>query len=200
MSCGTALEAGMIYRYFAVAASIIMGSSMQAQRVLGINPEVRPFLGVYLPEGEIKAESRSGVMLGLQGALELSSHFHVLGSFSWTFGHSRVQELDHSQSFLWQYDAGFEMNLLKRRGGHWLFRPFAGLGAGARIYDYRASNAGRSDCTASYATIGTELQRASVAWRLEGRGYLACYVSPITGQKHTGNDFAILFGTAMHVQ
>ena len=186
--------------FLIIAASVVATSSVGAQRTMFVNPEVRPFVGVYLPEGEIKAESKSGAMLGLQGALELTPHFHVIGSFSWTFGHSRVQELDHSQSFLWQYDAGVELNLLRKRGGNWLFRPFAGLGAGGRTYDYRASNAGRSECGATYASIGTELQRGAVAWRVESRGYVACYVSPVTGERHTGNDFGILFGTAMHFQ
>lgn len=190
----------MRYPRFILASCLIAAHPATAQRASSFNPEVRPFVGVYLPEGEIKTESKSGTMLGVQGALELSRHFHVLGSFSWTFGHSRVQELDHSQSFMWQYDAGVELNLLRKRGGNWLFRPFAGLGAGGRTYDYRASNAGRTECGASYASIGTEMQRGSVAWRLETRGYLACYESPITHERHTGNDFGILFGTAMHFQ
>ena len=161
--------------------------------------ELRPFAGVYVPTGAMRRDFGTATTLGAQGALELSRHWHVLGSVGWTHGHNKLA-LGSDVTYLWQYDVGVEANLVRALGTHWLLRPFAGVGGGGRTYDYRAAGVSSRTCTAGYGALGTELQRGAMAVRLEGRDYLTCFESPATGRKHTRNDFGVTLGLAYHLR
>jgi hypothetical protein len=160
--------------------------------------EVRPFAGVFVPVGAQRADFKSATMMGAQAAMEFNRHFHALGSVGWTHGHNKMfaKDLTH----IWQYDLGVELNLVRDVGYGWLFRPFLGTGAGGRTYDYRALTAGTRTCLAGYGTAGAEMQRGTVAFRVEAREYLSCFESPVTNTKNTRNDVGLSFGLAYHLR
>lgn len=190
----------MRYRYLGVIGLLAVTTAGGAQQVGRIRPEIRPFAGVYVPTGALKNDFKSATMLGMQVAMELSRHMHVLGSVGWTHGHAKFPALSDDVAYLWQYDAGVEFNLVRELDNGWLFRPLAGLGAGGRTYDYQAAGIGTTSCVAGYGALGAELQKGVLALRLEGRDYLACFDSPMTGEKHTRNDIGIMFGLAYHLR
>jgi hypothetical protein len=183
-----------------VAALLALASGANAQESPNrLTPEVRPFVGAFVPTGGMQQELKSATMAGAQVALEMNRNFHVLGSIGWTHGHHKLT-VGTDRTNIWQYDMGVEGNLYRPVGDEWLLRPFLGVGAGARTYDYRAKNVGTKSCTAGYASLGTELQRHDVAFRVEGRDYLSCFESPVSGRKSTLNDVGISFGLAYHIR
>lgn len=160
--------------------------------------EVRPFAGVYLPVGAQRSDFKSATMFGAQAAVELTRHMHALATLGWTHGHNKffASDLTH----IWQYDIGAEFNLVREMAGGWLFRPFAGAGAGGRSYDYRDVPARTTSCVAGYGVLGTEIQMGVVALRAEARDYLACFKSPVAKATRTRNDLALSAGFAYHIR
>jgi hypothetical protein len=183
----------------ATAALLACVSAANAQPSPRVTPEVRPFVGAFLPTGRMSDDFEAATMLGAQVGLELSRNFHVLGTGSWTHGHNKF-EYASDRTNIWQYDLGIEGNLVRQVGERWLFRPFAGVGGGGRSYDYRASGVGTRTCTAGYAALGTEFETGPVALRVEARDYLSCFESPVTGRKRTRNDVGLSFGVAYHIR
>lgn len=193
---GTSTRIGTVV----VAALFAVAGTGGSQEIAGgFTPEIRPFVGVYLPTGPMQDQFKSASMAGVQVAVEMNRNFHVLGSVGWTHGHTKLS-MSRDRTDIWQYDLGVEGNLLRPLGDVWLLRPFAGIGAGGRTYDYRAPGVGSKRCTAGYGSLGAEVQRRDVALRLEGRDYLSCFESPITGRKSTLNDVGISLGLAYHIR
>lgn len=159
--------------------------------------EIRPFVGAYVPVGAMRRDFRDATMLGLQAAVERSRNLHLVGSASWTHGHHRYDR-GSDRTDLWQYDVGVEVNLYRPMASGWVFRPFAGVGGGARTLDYRASGLKSYTCTAGYGSLGTELQTGGVALRVEARDYLSCFKSPVTGLHDTRSDLGLSLGVAYH--
>jgi len=178
----------MKIQVLSLAALLAGATAASAQNVTGgWTPELRPFVGVYMPTGALRNDLKSATTIGAQGALEISSRFHLVGTAAWTHGHQK-------------YDAGVEGNLLHNLTPNWMLRPFAGVGAGGRTMNYKAEGLSTKTCTAGYGALGTELQRGTVALRLEGRNYLTCYESPLTSTQKTRSDVTVAFGLAFHLR
>jgi len=189
----------MKHRLVALAALLTVASGATAQNASSIRLELRPFAGRYVPAGSQADDFKSAAAYGLQSALELSSSVHVLASVGWTDGRTKIAALSDDVAYLWQYDVGAEFNGVAELGYSWLFRPFVGVGAGARTYDYQALGAKANTCTAGYGALGTEFQRKMFAFRLESRGYVTCFKSPLMAQKKNRSDMLFSFGLAYHV-
>ena len=69
-----------------------------------------------------------------------------------------------------------------------------------RLYDYAASGVGSNTCSAGYASVGSELQRGTVAVRFDARDYLNCFKSPFTGVEKTRNDIGLTLGLVYHIR
>ncbi len=190
----------MRYHHFLIAALVGGAPSLAAQSVSFSGPEIRPLIGVYMPIGGLNSQLKPAATLGAQYAYEMAHNFHVLASVGWTHGHSRLPSLSEDLVRIWQYDAGAEVNRVRKIGATWMFRPFVGAGVGGRTYDYKADGVVRNYCAAGYASTGAELQRVLLAWRLEARGYLTCYRSPVTEKTRVGNDFALSLGAVWHLR
>jgi hypothetical protein len=164
----------------------------------GMRPEIRPFLGMYVPTGEQRDLFENAPIYGLQAALEFRPSFHLLGTFGYVPGQTKYA-VTHDNVQILQYDIGFEMDMVRPLGDYWLFKPFFGLGAGARTYLYEADNLTNRTCTAGYGALGMELEYARTAIRFEGRDNLFCYKSPLPniGSK-TRNDIGLSLGIAYH--
>jgi hypothetical protein len=182
------------------AALALAGSALGAQpTATPLTPEVRPFVGAYVPTGAMRDDFKAATLLGAQFALELNRNLHVLGSAAWVHGHNKFG-FASDRTNLWQYDLGAEANLVRPVATNWLFRPFVGLGAGARTYDYRAEGVKTRTCTAGYGAVGSEFETGAVALRVEARDYLSCFKSPVTGRNRTRNDLGLSIGVAYHVR
>ena len=188
----------MRYRHVLTAALISAAPPLAAQQASFPGSEIRPFVGVYVPAGALKSQFKPATTIGAQYAYEMHHNLHLLGSLAWSNGSSRLAGLDDDNTSIWQYDVGAEAGLVRKMGVAWLFRPFVGAGAGGRTYDPGASAMNTTDCAAGYASAGTELQRSTLAWRFEARGYLSCYQTPTSERSRAGNDFTFSFGAAWH--
>lgn len=176
-----------------------LAAPLAAQVTAGeVHRELRPFVGRYLPVGALRSDFEPATTLGVQAALELSRHAHIVGMVAWTRGRTKLP-VSNDATHIWHYDLGGEVNVVHALGGGWRLRPFVGAGFGGRTYDFRAAELATRVCTAGYGAAGTELQTGAFALRLEGRDYLACYQQPLTGRTHTRNDLGLLLGVAYHL-
>jgi Outer membrane protein beta-barrel domain len=162
-------------------------------------PEIRPFVGAYVPTGSQRDLFKDATMIGLQGALELNPNFHLLGTFSWVPTHNKYVGFDENVN-IFAYDIGAELGLVRPLGERWEFKPYVGLGAGARTYAYKANGLADKTCAAGYGALGSEFQLDRVALRFEARDNVFCFKSPIAGvESKTRNDVALAFGVAYHI-
>ena len=163
-----------------------------------IRPEIRPFAGAYFPAGAQSDLFKEAPMLGVQAALELRPTFHLLGTFGWVPGHARYPGADADVQ-IFQYDVGIELNAMQPLRGEWWFKPFVGLGGGARSYLYSDAQLKDRTCTAGYGAAGVELEINRTALRLEGRDNVFCFRSALDGLKSkTRSDFGLSLGLAYH--
>ena len=184
----------------AVAVLALVATTASAQRIKPFGPELRPFAGAYVPMGAMRDDFKDALTLGGQGAIEMSDYWHLVGTIGWTYGKNRFTALAKEKTYLVHYDVGAEANLLFELPNDWLFKPFGGLGVGARTYDYGADAISTNTCTSGYGAIGSELQRGMIALRAEARQYASCFESPITGEKKTRTDGLYAFGFAYHIR
>jgi hypothetical protein len=184
----------------ALVALALIAPDASAQRVKSFGPELRPFVGAYVPMGVMRDDFRDAATVGGQAALELSDYWHLVGTMGWTYGKNRFSTLAKEKTYIIHYDVGAEANLLYERENNWLVKPFGGLGVGARTYDYGAASITTKTCTSGYGAIGTELQHGVIALRAEARQYASCFESPITGTKKTRTDGLYAIGFAYHIR
>jgi hypothetical protein len=162
-------------------------------------PEIRPFVGAFVPTGPQRDLFEDAALMGIQGALELKPTLHVLGTFSWVPGHNKYRGF-HEDVSIFAYDVGAEVGLVRPLGGGWQFKPFVGLGAGARTYAFKADALADKTCLSGYGALGSEFQFDRLALRVEARDNVFCYKSPIVGvQSKTRNDVGLALGFAYHV-
>lgn len=183
---------------FVVAALVAGATTLAAQT--SIKPEIRPFAGAIIPTGDQRTLFRDAPMLGLQTAVEVTPSLHVVGTFGWVAAQNKYPVAkDNVNVFL--YNVGVELGFVQPLAGRWELRPFAGLGFGARTYDYQATTLATKTCSAGYGALGTEFQLGRTALRLEARDNLYCFKSPIAGvASETRNDVGLAFGIAYHLR
>jgi hypothetical protein len=159
--------------------------------------EVRPWAGARIPTGPQRELFGAEPVYGVQAAIELTPTLHLLGSFGWSPGQSKLDVADRGVD-VFQYDAGAEYNLMVPLTRTWDLKPFVGLGAGARTYRYDAEGLDSNSPLAAYGSLGTELQRGYAALRIESRGYLHGYTNPLTDEWDSRNEVDVSVGFAYH--
>lgn len=179
-------------------AALVTSAMVASAQEPGVRPEIRPFVGMYIPTGDQRDLFDDAAMFGVQGALELRPSFHLLGTFGWAPGQAKYAVPEDNVQIL-QYDAGLELNMVRALGENWLFKPFLGLGAGARTYLYEADNLKNRTCAAGYGALGAEFEFNRAAIRFEGRDNVFCFRSPLPDIKSkTRNDVGLSLGLAYH--
>jgi hypothetical protein len=206
---------------------LLLGHSALIAQGERIKPELRPFVGASIPMGDQRELFANGTVFGAQVAFEFGPRLHLLGSAGWVETHGAYTNLD-DQVKIFQWDLGFEMNAMYPLGHGWDLKPFLGFGGGYRHYRYRALTSPASfslsgpssvfpgteitptmtpdtwervhkSTAVSYAALGTEFQIGYTALRLEARGNLFVYRSPIPVQDlKTRTDIGLTFGIAYH--
>ena len=96
---------------------------------------------------------------------------------------------------MFTYDVGAECRIPRRVGDRrFNFKPFTGIGVGARSYDFRNIDAATTHNLAAYASAGGEIALAKVRLRLEVRDYMT-WVSPAGASDSVRrNDVAFMAG------
>ena len=160
--------------------------------------ELRPFMGVSIPTSDQSTLYGESVLFGAQAGLEVKPTFHVLGTFTWVPAHAKYA-VANPDANIFQYDLGVELGLVRSMEPDWIFKPFLGLGAGARSYSFKASELTSRTCAEGYGSAGTELQLRRVAFRFEARDNVFCYRAPTGASRSwTRDDVGFSLGLAYH--
>jgi hypothetical protein len=160
--------------------------------------ELRPTAGAVLPTGDQRDLFDDAASFGAQLAWEYKPDLHFVGAFGWSPTRHHLAMTDGDVN-VFTYDVGVEFNLVRPMGPRWELKPFVGVGAGARTYDYAEPGVDAETCQSGYATLGTEFQRGFAALRLEARDYLYCYKNPVLDRNETRNEVGLSLGVAFHV-
>lgn len=151
--------------------------------------------GGLVPTGSQREIVKDAQLSGAQLSMKVHPAVAVTGSFSWASSRdlatAGAPKLDVFTS-----DVGLE--LCPKQWGDatgFGFTSFAGLGAGARSYNYRKLDVDATHNLAAYGAIGGELGMGRVGLRVEVRDYVAGFRPLIGGGKsETRNDLVIMAG------
>ena len=189
----------MRHSLLACVASAALAITAAAQSTTKPNPEIRPFVGAYIPTGNQGDMFRSAVIAGLDGGIEISHYATLVGGFSYAYGRQKLPAYNDKVN-TWTYDAGVELALSQANRESMLFRPFAGAGLGGRTYDYADASLTGKSFFVRYLSAGTELQVGRSALRLEARDYISDFEEPVAPHRtSTRNDLTIALGLAYHL-
>lgn len=184
---------------FAAVATFVAASAAPAQQWPPL-PEVRPFIGAYVPVGRQHQLLTDAVALGAQVALEFGRGTHAVGSFTWIPTEQRGLTTS-SRIEMAQFDLGAEWLSPGRRRLQKRFNPLLGVGLGVRAYRSRDVDTPSQANLAAYGSLGGELLMGRVGVRLEGRDYLTLFRG-LGGQDATSlrSDVAVAIGVAYHIK
>ncbi len=150
--------------------------------------------GSIIPTGAQKrAIERGGATTA-----RLSFIAHPALAVTTTVGWARSRDItspEEPRLDLFTYDVGAEL-----RGPRWdvgsamTFRPFAGLGGGARSYRHRGGDVKTTHNPAAFFGVGGEFGMGRVRLRLEARDYVSGFTPSDGGARDTRNDLVTMLG------
>ena len=119
----------------------------------------------------------------------------ITASIGWARSRD-IASVGDPQLDVFTYDLGTEFRAPGWITGHDVtFRPFTGVGAGARSYNYRSLEVDARHNVSGYVAAGGELGFKRVGLRLEVRDYVSGF-KPLAGggTATTGNDVVVMAG------
>ena len=151
--------------------------------------------GAVVPTGA----QRSAIKRGNLSAAQLTYVAQPSLAFNATLGWARTKDIASNgdpKLDVFTYDVGAEV-----RTNRWntdqtvTLRPFAGVGAGARSYNYRNLDVDATHNAAAYGSLGSEIGYRRVSVRVEARDYLTRF-KPLAGSgtADTRNDVVVMAG------
>lgn len=121
-------------------------------------------------------------------------------ALSATFGWARSRDrgsVNEPKLDVFMSDVGVELRSATWFAGHAVtFSPFAGLGAGARSYNYRSLGVDATHNLSGYGAIGGELAAGRAGLRLEARNYTSGY-KPLVGAGTSDTHRDVVFMVAL---
>lgn len=164
-------------------------------------PATKPHWELLVPTGTVvpTGAQRAAIKRGNLTAVQLSYVPRPALAVTATAGWARSRDLataNDPKLDVFTYDVGAEL-----RAPRWVdrttvtFMPFAGIGAGARSYDYRRLDVDATHNLAGYGAVGGELGVRRLRLRLEARDYVTGF-QPLTGAGATAtrNDVVVMAG------
>ncbi len=155
--------------------------------------------GAFIPAGDQRDVLKDAQASAVQLSWLVRPALAVTGSFGWARSRDRLL-VNTPKLDVFTSDVGLEYRAPQLFAGHVVtFSPFAGLGAGARSYNYRKLDVDATHNLAGYGAIGGELGIGRVGLRVEARDYVAGF-KPLngTGASATRNDVSIMAGLTFH--
>ncbi|MEO8620757.1 MAG: hypothetical protein ABI625_06815 [bacterium] len=151
--------------------------------------------GAVVPTGA----ERSAIKRGNLSAAQLTYVARPALALTATVGWARTRDIASAgdpKLDVFTYDVGAEV-----RSNRWnadqavTVRPFAGIGAGARSYNYRSLDINATHNAAAYASMGGEAGYRRVRVRIEARDYVTGYKPLVgSGTSDTRNDVVVMAG------
>jgi hypothetical protein len=162
--------------------------------------ELRVTSGAFVPTGNQRNFLKDAQVTAAQVSWVVRPSLAITGTFGWARSRD-LTSVDTPKLDVFTSDLGVEA-----RGAQWFadravtFAPFAGLGAGARSYNYRKLDVDATNNLAGYATVGGELGIGRVGLRLEVRDYATGFKPLVgAGKSDTRNDVVIMAGLRFNV-
>lgn len=163
--------------------------------------EFRVISGTLVPTGAQRDAVKRGNLNVAQFSRALRPHIAITASAGWARTRDLATAGDRKLN-VFTYDLGGELRATRslRRNAVTL-RPFAGIGAGARSYDYRGANVDARHNVSGYASVGGELGLGRVGLRIEARNYVSGFKS-LDGGSATDirNDVVVMVGLSFKKQ
>ena len=154
--------------------------------------EIRVTGGELVPTGDQRNAIENAQMTAAQVSWVLRPSIAITGTLGWARSKD-IAATDRPKLNVFTSDLGIEVRPKRWFAGSAVeFDPFAGVGAGARSYDYRNLDAKATHNVAGYAAVGGELGVGRVGVRVEVRDYVTGFKPLIgAGQSHTRNDVVV---------
>lgn len=177
-----------------ITVGLALGAAATAAAAaVAMTPEVRPFVGAFVPTGPQRDILKDTWLVGTQAALEIADRAHLVGTFAW------APNRTSRDVCVYDYTAGVEGFRAMPLRGSWELRPFLGLGLGGRTYVNHGDADRRQTTWGGYGALGTEFQMNRIAVRIEGRDFVTRFKG-LTGDAaaEARNDIAVATGVAFH--
>lgn len=155
--------------------------------------ELRFTSGAFVPTGSQRNYVKDAQVSAAQLSWLVRPSLAITGTFGWAPSRD-VASVDAPKLDVFTSDLGIEA-----RPAQWFasravtFSPFAGLGAGARSYNYRRLDVDATNNLAGYAAVGGELGIRRVGLRLEVRDYVTGFKPLVgAGRSEARNDVVVM--------
>ncbi len=151
--------------------------------------------GAVVPTGAQRGAMKRANLTAAQLAYVVRPALAVTATIGWARTRDIASAGDPKLD-VFTYDVGAEVRGARRRvGGGVRFAPFAGVGAGARSYDYRSLDVAATHNVAAYGAVGGELGARRIRLRLEARDYVSGF-RPLggAGTSEARNDVVVMAG------
>jgi hypothetical protein len=154
--------------------------------------EVRVTGGELVPTGDQRNVLERADMTAAQVSWVLRPSLAITGTFGWARSRD-ISTADTPKLDVFTSDLGLELRPKQWFAGRAVtFDAFAGIGAGARSYNYRKLDVGATHNVAGYGAVGGEIGVRRVGIRLEVRDYVSGFKPLIGGGvSRTRNDMVI---------
>jgi len=188
----TYLTASIVAAGILSATAVASAQSAAAPRT---SFEVLTSSGALIPTGTERNTIKDAPLSTIQASYVIRSRFAVTTMFGWARSRD-LATVNTPKLDVFTYDLGAEVRAPQMYASETVsFTPFAGVGAGARSYNYRKLDVDATHNLAGYASAGGELGVGRVHLRLEVRDYVAGF-KPLNGlgASSTRNDVVALVG------
>jgi hypothetical protein len=157
--------------------------------------EFRVTSGAFVPTGNQRNFLKDAQVTAAQLSRVVRPSLAITGTFGWARSRD-LSSFDTPKLDVFTSDFGVEARATQWHATRALtFSPFAGLGAGARSYNYPKLDVDATNNLAGYGTVGGELGMGRVGLRLEVRDYATGFKPLVgAGKSDTRNDVVIMAG------
>jgi len=182
-----------------VFVGLVLGAATLSAQAPRPTLELRPFAGANIPTGSQRDLFKDAPLAGVSLALQVRPNLHVVSTFGWMREHTGFA-VERNDADRYSYDLGVELSIERPMSASWSFRPFFGVGGGARTYDYQAATLQTRTGAVGYGAVGSEFRTGRTALRFEARDNVFSYKSPSPGvASQTRNDISLAVGVAYHL-
>ncbi len=155
--------------------------------------ELRVTSGAFIPTGSQRDVLKDAQMTAAQLSWVVTPSVAINGTFTWARSRD-VGSADTPKLDVFTSDVGVEARPVQWFGGRAVtFSPFAGVGAGARSYNYRKLDVDATHNLAAYGAVGGELGMGRVGLRVEARNYATGFRPLVgAGRSDMRNDVVVM--------
>lgn len=184
----------------AASAVALFASPMQSVGAQTLAPpsskwEFRATSGALVGTGAQRSTVKDAQLSAAQISWLVRPSLAITGTFGWARSRD-LSLVDSPKLDVFTSDLGIEARTSEWFANHAVtLSPFAGVGVGARSYNYRKLDVDATNNVAAYGSVGGEIGVGRVGLRIEARDYATGF-KPLmgAGESATRNDVVIMAG------